>query len=35
MVGEKTIDRVKRKFIEERFENVFDRQPSSQKYTKK
>jgi len=34
-VGERTIDRVKKKFIEEGFESVLDRRPSSQKYTKK
>ena len=34
-VGERTIDRVKKKFIEEGFESVLDRRPSTQKYTKK
>ena len=34
-VGERTIDRVKKKFIEEGFESVLDRRPSSQNYTKK
>jgi transposase len=34
-VGERTIDRVKKKFIEEGFESVLERRPSSQKYTKK
>jgi transposase len=34
-VGERTIDRVKKKFIEEGFESVLDRRPSTQNYTKK
>jgi transposase len=34
-VGERTIDRVKKKFIEEGFEGVLERRPSSQTYTKK
>lgn len=34
-VGERTIDRVKKKFIEEGFESVLERRPSSQNYTKK
>ena len=34
-IGERTIDRVKKKFIEEGFESVLDRRPSTQKYTKK
>jgi transposase len=34
-VGERTIDRVKKKFIEEGFESVLERRPSVQKYTKK
>ena len=34
-VGERTIDRVKKKFIEEGFESVLDRRPSSQNRTKK
>jgi transposase len=34
-IGERTIDRVKKKFIEEGFESVLDRRPSSQNYTKK
>jgi transposase len=34
-VGERTIDRVKKKFIEEGFESVLDRRPSPQNYTKK
>jgi transposase len=34
-IGERTIDRVKKKFIEEGFESVLDRRPSSQSYTKK
>ena len=33
--GERTIDRVKKKFIEEGFESVLERRPSSQNYTKK
>ena len=34
-VGERTIDRVKKKFIEEGFESVLERRPSIQNYTKK
>ena len=34
-IGERTIDRIKKKFIEEGFESVLDRRPSSQNYTKK
>jgi len=34
-VGERTIDRVKKKFIEEGFESVLYRRPSIQNYTKK
>jgi hypothetical protein len=34
-VGARTIDRVKKKFIEEGFENVLERRPSNQNYTKK
>lgn len=34
-VGERTIDRVKKKFIEEGFESVLDRRASIQNYTKK
>jgi len=34
-IGERTIDRVKKKFIEEGFESVLERRPSSQKYVKK
>ncbi len=34
-VGERTIDRVKKKFIEEGFDDVLDRRPSPQNYTKK
>ena len=34
-IGERTIDRVKKKFIEEGFENVLERRPSDQNYTKK
>jgi hypothetical protein len=34
-VGERTIDRVKKKFIEEGFECVLERRPSIQNYTKK
>ena len=34
-VGERTIDRVKKKFIEEGFESVLERRPSTQDYTKK
>jgi len=34
-VGERMIDRVKKKFIEEGFEGVLERRPSSQNYTNK
>lgn len=34
-VGERTIDRVKKKFIEEGFDSVLERRPSPQNYTKK
>lgn len=34
-IGERTIDRVKRKFIEEGFEGVLERRPSNQNYAKK
>jgi hypothetical protein len=34
-VGERTIDRVKKKFIDEGFESVLERRPSPQNYTKK
>ena len=34
-VGERTIDRIKKKFIEEGFDSVLQRRPSSQNYTKK
>jgi transposase len=34
-IGERTIDRVKKKFIEEGFESVLERRPSNQNYTKK
>lgn len=34
-IGDRTIDRVKKKFIEEGFESVLERRPSTQKYTKK
>jgi len=34
-VGERTIDRVKKKFIEEGFESVLERRPSTQNFTKK
>ena len=34
-VGERTIDRIKKKFIEEGFEGVLDRRPSGQNYLKK
>ncbi|GBD87992.1 hypothetical protein BMS3Abin03_01926 [bacterium BMS3Abin03] len=34
-IGERTIDRVKKKFIEEGFEKVLERRPSSQSYVKK
>jgi len=34
-IGERTIDRIKKKFIEEGFESVLERRPSTQNYTKK
>jgi len=34
-IGERTIDRVKKKFIEEGFEGVLERRPSGQNYKKK
>ena len=34
-IGDRTIDRVKKKFIEEGFESVLERRPSIQNYTKK
>lgn len=34
-IGERTIDRVKKKFIEEGFESVLERRPSIQNYIKK
>jgi transposase len=34
-IGERTIDRVKKKFIEEGYENVLERRPSNQNYIKK
>ncbi len=34
-IGDRTIDRVKKKFIEEGFESVLERRPSGQNYTKK
>lgn len=34
-IGDRTIDRVKKKFIEEGFESVLQRRPSSQNYVKK
>jgi hypothetical protein len=34
-IGERTIDRVKKKFVGEGFEGVMERRPSSQTYTKK
>ena len=34
-IGERTIDRVKKKFIEEGFEGVLERRPSVQNYTRK
>ena len=34
-VGERTIDRIKKKFIEEGFESVLERRASPQNYTKK
>ncbi len=34
-VGERTIDRIKKKFIDEGFESVLERRPSSQTYKRK
>lgn len=34
-IGDRTIDRIKKKFIEEGFEGVMERRPSFQNYTKK
>jgi hypothetical protein len=34
-IGERTIDRIKKKFIEEGFDSVLERRPSTQNYTKK
>ncbi len=34
-IGDRTIDRVKKKFIEEGFDGVLERRPSTQNYTKK
>ncbi len=34
-VGSRTIDRIKKEFVEEGFEGVLERRPSSQNYTKK
>lgn len=34
-VGERTIDRVKKKFVEEGFDSVLERRPSSQMYKRK
>jgi len=34
-VGSRTIDRIKKKFVEEGFESVLERRPSFQNYTKK
>jgi transposase len=34
-LGDRTIDRVKKRFIEEGFDNVLERRPSTQNYTKK
>ena len=34
-IGDRTIDRIKKKFFEEGFEGVLDRRSSSQNYTKK
>ena len=34
-IGDRTIDRIKKKFIEEGFEGVMERRPSLQNYTKK
>lgn len=34
-VGDRTIDRIKKKFVEDGFESVLERRPSNQNYTKK
>ena len=34
-IGDRTIDRITKKFIEEGFESVLERRPSCQNYTKK
>lgn len=34
-IGDRTINRIKKKFIEEGFENVLERRPSSQNYKRK
>ena len=34
-IGDRTIDRIKKKFFEEGFEGVLERRPSSQNFTKK
>ena len=34
-IGDRTIDRIKKKFVEEGFESVLERRPSFQNYTKK
>ncbi len=34
-IGDRTIDRIKKKFIEEGFDAILERRPSSQNYTKK
>tara|TARA_R110001592_G_scaffold83271_1_gene246541 strand:- start:726 stop:1190 length:465 start_codon:yes stop_codon:yes gene_type:complete len=34
-IGDRTIDRIKKKFVEEGFEGVLERRPSNQNYTKK
>jgi len=34
-IGDRTIDRIKKKFIEEGFENVLNRRPSSREYKRK
>ncbi len=34
-IGDRTIDRIKKKFVEEGFEGVLNRRPSNQNYTKK
>jgi len=34
-IGDRTIDRIKRKFVEEGFDSVLERRPSPQNYTKK